>query len=251
MLTSKRFVVVGHPRSGSTYLTYRIALGVDAYTPNVRQEELFNVYECRFNCCVLGLDGSTEVSIMEGFFAQADRPFSGFKTIPSFHREWQAIVNLPGIQFITIQRDDFLSCLASTIVSERKFQWDRQAREQLAGERLWFSKLYPDRREIEVRLGEVLNRLLFDYRSLERLNQRETTIAINAESLLDPRWRSERIDAYFGQPVGLGGFRRPTDYRECFHDAEEYRAATAALMHRFLQNDTFIPQPIAHFLAEN
>lgn len=247
----KRFIVVGHPRSGSTFLMNRLAMSVDAFTPNVNHEELFNVYERLFNCCVLGLDGSSERGMAEMFFQRSQQRFAGFKTMPSFHHEWQDILASPEIQFITLMRQDFLSCLASTIVSERIFDWRSPAREQLAGQPLKFATLYPTRRKLEIHLGLLLNRLLIDYRCLETLNERPSTIALTTEALTDAGFRHDRLDNFFEKPIVLRGFMPPTNYRECFDDPADFRQTVVELMHGFLRHDTRIPEPVASLLAES
>ena len=51
----KSVLVVGHPRSGSTYLIQYFPPASGAFTPNVNHQELFNVYEKLFNACALRL----------------------------------------------------------------------------------------------------------------------------------------------------------------------------------------------------
>ena len=68
--------------------------------------------------------------MLDEFFRRAKRPYAGLKTIPGFHRECSEIANRNDIQFITLMREDFLSCTASCIVSDRRFQWEKPSRDQ-------------------------------------------------------------------------------------------------------------------------
>jgi hypothetical protein len=244
---TKRFLVVGHPRSGSTFLVEYLALKSGAFTPNVNHQELFNVYERLFNSCALQLDGSDEAGMLQSFFARSTKQFAGLKTIPSFHRQWRDILELPGIQFITIARRDILSSIASMLVSERTRRWDLPGREQLAGKEQ-FSLWFRDRRDREMTLGDLLGRLLFDLRSLERLEERPGTIRIRSEDLAGRVYESSELNAFFEQRIPIRGFKRPTDYRELFADPDSFRDMVVEFLANVLRYDTFIPAGVQSLL---
>lgn len=242
----RKFIVVGHPRSGSTFLIERLALATGADIPPVNHAELFNVYEKLFNTRVLQLDGSSEQALLESYFAGCTQQFAGIKTIPSFHREWAALAALPDVQFITITRTDVLGTIASMLISERLDNWQTPVRQQLGGAKFRFREFFPDARSQEMYLGDLLNRLLFDLRTLERLNAHPNTIAIRCEDMLGS-FQSPRLDAYFGQPVLLRGFAAPTSPRECFEDVDEFRRTIVDFLRSTLQYDSAVP-PLIHDL---
>lgn len=248
---TKRFLVVGHPRSGSTFLIERLVRAADADAPLVNHKELFNLYERLFNTCVLQLDGSTELGMLRSFFARSTKQFAGLKTIPSFHREWASVAAVPDLQFITISRKDVLSSIASILVSENTRIWDRTAREQLDGRPGNFGHWFRDRREQEMVLGDLINRFLFDTRSIEQLNARPTTIALTCEELVGDTFRSEQLDEFFGQRMSLRGFRQPTDYRECFEDAPLFHTTIIQFLRSVLQSESFVPACVQELIAAN
>lgn len=160
--------------------------------------------------------------------------------MPSFHREWQQLTALSDIQYITIVRTDLLGCIASMLVSERTWNWRQPARKQLRSGKAIFSEWFDDRRQLEMFIGELLNRLLFDLRELERLNAKANTIALTCEEMIGTLQSSE-LDHFFGREVVLQGFNPPTDYRECFEDADLFRETIVTFLRSSVQYDTFIP----------
>jgi LPS sulfotransferase NodH len=251
LVTKKRFLVVGHPRSGSTFLIQRLARAVGADTPFVNHEELFNVYERLFNGLTLQLDGSSEVGMLQAFLARSTKRIAGLKTIPSFHREWNDIVNIVDLQFITISRRDVLSSIASMLLSEKTHCWEKSAREQLEGQKRQFSEWFRDRRHQEMVLGEMLNRFLFSLRALEQLNARSSTISLYCEDLAGGRFESKQINEYFEQSIVLRGFKSATNYRECFEDADLFRDTVIAFLRSVLQHDSFVPRLIQDLMTES
>ena len=244
----RKFIVVAVPRSGSTFLINCIANSCDVFLPNVNQYELFNVYEKLFNSYALHLDGSTEVGMLDGFFAVADRSPAGLKTIPGFHREWHAIVSRQDIQFITLFREDFLSCLASYIVSDIHGGWNHPGRQQLNSRKLVFQELYPTEQKLTTSLGATLNYLVFNYRAVEELNLREQTIRLTTEEMLLPQACNERLNGFFGSSLSFSTFRPPTHYSECFEDHFYFKVVVTRLLRVFLNFDSLIPAPIQSLL---
>jgi hypothetical protein len=210
---------------------------------------LFNVYEKLFNACVLQLDSSDEVAMLRGFFSRSSKRFAGLKTIPSFHRQWSEIAALVDIQFITIARRDVMSCIASMLVSESTRQWRLPARQQLGGTKKRFREWFSDRWELEMALGDCLNRLLFDLRSIERLQARPDTIPLCCEDLVETAYESPAVNDYFDQRIPMRGFKRPTDYHECFVDPDEFRDTVMSFLAKVLHHDRFIPMPIRALLS--
>ncbi len=244
MAALKQFIVAAVPRSGSTFLIQHLARAVDAYVPDVNHRELFNPYEKLFNCHVLRLDGSSEVCILDEFFRRSNRPYAGLKTIPGFHREWSDIAGRQDIQFITLLRKDFLSCAASYIVSDRRFQWEKPSREQLDGRKLVFGDLYATEAKKAVSLGATLGYLLFNYRAIERLNARPDTICLATEDLVQSEPVDSRLREFLGCPITFDGFRAPTHYTECFEDHFYFKVNIVRMLRSLLEFDSQVPQPI-------
>jgi hypothetical protein len=245
---SRTFIVAAVPRSGSTFLVKRLAEISQAWVPDVNHYELFNPYEKLFNCAVLHLDSASEVGMLDEFFRRSNQLYAGFKTIPGFHAEWPVISARSDIQFITLTRRDFLSCLASYVVSDRCFRWEQPSREQLNGQPLVFRELYATEERLTSSLGATLAYLLFNYRALETLDTHPQTISLATEDLLENNATSDRLSEFFGNPVRFDGFQAPTHYSECFADYFYYRVTVVRLLRSFLQFDSRIPHSIQALL---
>jgi hypothetical protein len=240
----KKFILVTHPRSGSTYLIRKLAEAVGAILPDVTHEEIFNPYDKLRNCHLLHLDISSELAIVNGFFARANEGYIGFKTMPVFHREGAAIADRDDIQFITLHRKDVVSALASYLVSEKVFDWNKSSRDQLGGKKLVLQEMWPDLQQLELQLQMLLERQLFNYRAIHQLNQRMSTIPITTEWLVHPGVSDERTTEFFGCRIPYDGFISPTHYTECFEDHDFFKETVLRLFGEYTQFDSDLPPAI-------
>jgi len=135
------------------------------------------------------------------------------------------------------------------LISERKRNWNQSAREQLDGTKKLFRDWFRDRHQQEMALGALMNRLLFDLRAIERLTERPGTIALTCENLVPGPYESQQLNEFFEQTIALRGFKAPTDYRECFEDADVFRETIISFLRSVLQYDSFIPQAVRTLMA--
>lgn len=246
----RKFMVVAVPRSGSTFLIKRIAESRDVYLPEVNQFELFNVYEKLYNCHSLRLNVASESQILDGFFSQANRPYAGLKTIPGFHREWPLLMNRPDIQFITLLRCDFLSCLASYIICERQCGWRLSSRQQIGGAPLVFREIYSTEEKLTSWFGATLDYLLYNYRAVEALNALPQTIQLETGMFEQRNQERGRLAEFLGRPISFDGFTTPTHYTECFSDHFFFKVTVKRLLRVFLEFDSAVPRVVQSLLND-
>ncbi|MEZ6088043.1 MAG: hypothetical protein R3C05_08475 [Pirellulaceae bacterium] len=245
---TKKFIVVAHPRSGSTFLVERIVATVNAHAPHVDHQELFNSYERLFNACALGLDGSDEIATVDGFFASSQSSIALFKTIPSFHFQWNEIASRTDIHFITVQRHDILSTVASILICEHHNEWKRPAREHAADARYLFRDWFKSRRQQEMLLGSIFNRLLFDLRALEVLNGTAGTLVVDSDHFSNA---SHDLAATFGQPISFNGYKRLSHFSECFVDADIFRETVLGYLSNIVRKHSSIPRVVEQLLSDS
>jgi len=240
----KKFILVTQPRSGSTYLIHKLADALDAQLPGVNHEEIFNPYDKLRNCKKLGLDASSEMKVVDEFFRKVDFGYIGFKTMPSFHQEWSDVVNRDDVRFITLFRGDVLSGLASYVVNEHLFGWLKPSRDQLAGKKFILENLYANTERRELDFVRYIDRWLFEYREINKLNERADVIPVTTEWLVYPGVSDERLTEFCGKRITFDDFNAPTHYTECFEDHEFFKQVVIDLFKELTEHQTSIPPQI-------
>ena len=134
-----------------------------------------------------------EVSFINAFFAANQHAeYAGFKSMPNRHRQLHAVVQLPMLQVITLDRSDLASTVASFIVASDKNTWRRYGGEQDYS--FTFEGEYVQR---------ALSHLRYIVQSRNILKQIPRAIHLKYEDLCRSDFHHQALDDYFERHIAL------------------------------------------------
>lgn len=218
----KMFCLLTAGRSGSTALIDVLAEHDDILVPNKQIEcvdnELLHPKNVgnyiRHYQELSGLPITDEIALIKAFFASgANYKYAGFKSMPTRHRNLSDLVNLPGLQVITLIRNDLASTVASFIVAADNGTWRRSGEKQ--AHRITFGPKYAERALAHLRYIEASHR---------QLHSLPNAIHLRYEDLVTPGFANEQLDTYFGRPIRLKKTGKPTEAASYVDNWQHFKA---------------------------
>jgi hypothetical protein len=141
------------------------------------------------------------MSLVNAFFELASRsPYAGFKSMPNRHRNLQVFVQSEDIQFITLEREDLASTVASFIVAIDRDTWRRDGGEQVHG--FEFKGEYVDRARSH--LDYILS-------SSALLGRIPGAIKLTYEEICRDDFDNAQLNGFFGRVIKLDRPQAPTN----------------------------------------
>jgi LPS sulfotransferase NodH len=217
-MTQRRFCIMTVGRAGSTWLIDAIAQFPDVAVPakNVQSEdnELFKPGLAKQYAALTGREVRRESELLEAFFSHnAQSAFAGFKSMPNRHQRLEEFVKRPDITFITLERRDLFSTVASFTMARKAGTWRRSG--GVPEKTLRFTA--EDQKATIFNLNYIMGCKLV-------LAAIPNAIGLAYEDLCMPDFASAAVDDFFGRPIRLLGAKAATraeDYVENwdeFHD---------------------------------
>src|SRR4030095_2314948 len=137
----RKFCVITIGRAGSTSLMDRLGRDPDIAVPNKNipciDQELTHPERIQTHSAAYGRLCGREIEspeqLIDCFFDfNRDAAFAGFKTMPNRHKDFDAFVRRPDIQFVTLTRRDLPSTVASFLMAMATESWRRYGGPQTA-----------------------------------------------------------------------------------------------------------------------
>ena len=139
--------------------------------------------------------------LINGFYSQHEQArYAGFKTMFNRHPRIMAFIQVPNIQFISLNRRDVHATVASFLLARAKNTWARTG-----GVPIESCVFKPEMR------AAVARNIEYVYRSHQVLKAVKGAIRIDYEDLCDPGFASAELDAYFDRHIALLDPRPPVD----------------------------------------
>jgi hypothetical protein len=160
--------------------------------------------------------------LIEAFFAyNASSQYAGFKSMPARHRNYRAFVQRADIRFITLERRDIVSTVASFLMARKHGTWRR------SGGRLEQSLRFlpEDRAFVAQNLGYIAQ-------SKAMLAAIPHAFRLDYEDLCQPGFESAELDDYFQRPVRLPAPQPATLARDYLENWDEFSSFVRGLMSR-------------------
>lgn len=203
-----KFCVMTTGRAGSTALMDVLAGGEDVMVPckqldcvdnellHPRHIQRYMAHYQRASQLAI----QDEMSLIDAFYQSAGAfAYAGFKSMPARHRDLARFVSRADVQFITLTRQDLASTVASFIIAIDQGTWRRDGGEQQ--HRLVFGPQYAER---------ALSHLRYVQDSQAQLRALPNSIALEYEDLVQPSFRCDALDDYFGRPIKLKSAKEAT-----------------------------------------
>lgn len=203
----RKFCVLTTGRSGSTWLMEALERFPDIAVPKKQidcaDSELLRpggysahcrAYEALTSTWVVGQE-----SLIDSFFwLSAEAAFAGFKSMPHRHENYDGFLRRRDIRFITLERLDTASTVASFLLAARAGTWRRRGAQP--------AQRWTFRPEDEVEAKSVLTRLRENRAALACVPQ---AIRLTYEDLCREGFASPELDAFFERPIRFGNPQPP------------------------------------------
>lgn len=199
---SKKFCVITPGRCGSTSLMQALKLHVDITTPGdvIKRHhvhELLHQDKIEENCEIytgrMGRTVSTPLELIEAFFEEnAVSRFVGFKHMPHFRVDMDTLLQLPGIQWIGLTRNDIPSQVASFQLALQSKAWTRQDKAHF---RTWSYT-----HNMRFRIVACARQIMAENALIRSI---PGSIQIVYEDLAKHGFNCEPLNAYFGRGIAL------------------------------------------------
>lgn len=203
----RKFCVLTTGRSGSTWLMEALARFPDVALPKKQidciDSELLrpggfeahcHAYEALTGIWVAGQEG-----LIDTFFRHsAGAAFAGFKSMPHRHENYDDFLRHLDIRFITLERADTASAVASFLLAARAGTWRRRGAPP--------AQRWVFRPEDEAEAKSVLARLQENRAALARVPR---AIRLTYEDLCREGFASPELDAFFERPIRFANPKPP------------------------------------------
>ena len=207
MQDCRKFCVLTTGRSGSTWLMEALARFPDIALPNKQidcaDSELLRpggfgdhcrAYETLTDAWVIGQQGLIDIF----YWHSAGAAFAGFKSMPHRHENFDDFLRRPDIRFISLERADTASTVASFLLALRAGTWRRHG----APPRQRWTFRPEDAGEVRA----VLARLQENRAALARV---PGAIRLTYEDLCRDGFAAPELDAFFERPIRFPEARPP------------------------------------------
>ena len=194
-------------RSGSTWLMEALERFPDIALPKKQidcvDSELLRpggfgahcrAYESLTGAWVVGQEGLIDTF----FWHSAGAAFAGFKSMPHRHETYEDFLRRPDIRFITLERLDTASAVASFLLAARAGTWRRRGAPP--------AESWTFRPQDADEARAVLARLLENRAALARVPR---AIRLTYEDLCREGFASPELDGFFERPIRFGNPKPP------------------------------------------
>jgi len=203
----RKFCVLTTGRSGSTWLMEALERFPDIALPKKQIDcidsellrpggfgEHCSAYAALTDAWVIGQDGLIDTF----FWYSAAASFAGFKSMPHRHENYEDFLRRPDIRFITLERADTASTVASFLLAMRSGTWRRHGTSP--------PQRWTFRAEDSGDVQAVLARLLDNRAALARV---PNAIRLTYEELCSDNFASPELDDFFERPIRFCNPRPP------------------------------------------
>jgi LPS sulfotransferase NodH len=208
----KPFIVMTTGRSGSSALMNCLDRHGDIVTPHTQAgfgtaELLHPRWKGRFAAHYRQTTGRAvrnEIGLIRAFYqhsaeAGAGASYAGFKSMPHYHKHFDALVEETQIRFITLFRRDVASTVASFIAAMETKKWGRAGGAQ--PHTITFGPALED---------QALDHLTYIVDAWRQMRRLPGAIPVTYEDLCDPAYRNAALDDFFGREIRLDNPKPPT-----------------------------------------
>lgn len=176
---------------------------------------------------------ATPNELIESFFAlNRGCAYAGFKSMPQRHDDYAQFIARDDIQFITLDREDLPSTVASFLLAERTGAWRRAGEAPPAR--------WTFRSEDRLRVAQLVEYVLL---VRQRLAEIPRAIHLTYEQLCDPQFSHAPLDGFFDRPIRLPDPRPATHASTYTENWEEFCALIAELSPTPAALNPSVPSP--------